>query len=277
MLSLAGCTLLTSGGSTQQCKTDDDCRSRFAGRDDLRCNVSQKFCEVYDKNAVDWSCIGTEPKAAPQLIGRSIVHIKNESSTAPLPGAVVKMCTTLDVPCSAPLDVQTADENGDVWFNFPAATSIYLSIEGNGSYLPTLVYGVTLPDPSFAVPSVQAFNFISSSSGFTVAAGTGHLFLIAFDCSPSVGMFGGGVRFSIDRSGPSDTPVYSRGGIPSPSVSETEGALGSYGAIINLAPGTVTARGSVVVKDSPLRPEQTLQIRAGWVTYVLLAPDPNNR
>lgn len=284
-VAFSGCALATfSDWGQSQCETTDDCRKRFAGRDDLVCIDTQKVCEVKDPKLPDWTCLTEEPKAAEGPSGIHRLLFLDDSRSLGVANAKVDLCGVVDVSCSNPIDSQLTDTQGYVTLNFPT-NETFLNVVSS-DFVPTRIYGVSraniIPGTNnvsgIALIGRVAFTVILNGTGIVQEPRTGVIVGQAFDCDFSnddrgnrINAVGGGVRFGLDGAGFQAVYTYSRGGLPSLNARETD-SVNAYAIVANVSAGIVTVRSLVLEKNLPIRQDQVVQVIESWVTYVLVAP-----
>lgn len=299
-LSASACSLILEA-EDKQCSSNLDCEARgFSGAtcSDGLCVLSSAAGgmggdagepeaggrdaspEVEPDADTMWGCVGNvswpDPDiTTPVTVKRRILKLIGE---APVEGLTLTACSPLDFECSQPIATGTTDANGDVEVPVYSGFDGYLMGDAPDSYpemVPALMYVFPPPvvddpieiDEPLHVTASGEVDFMSQVLEMEVKPELGHILSLALDCQ---GRPAAGASLKIDIVSTDTVPYYMNGSLPSRVLTET-GSEGEAG-FINVPPGliTVTTTVSGVGKVSQL----TVLVRAGYITYLPLAPSP---
>jgi hypothetical protein len=266
---LPACTAVLGAESTQ-CSVDGDCRARgFA-----QAVCTNRVCRPADE--ARWTCVERDP--VPRVAEGETVEVTMElydpvRPTVGLARVGVRACARLDVTCATPLagPVDT-DAAGHATLTVPGSFDGYLELKST-SAVPAIWFFSPRPirATTYRVPLLSAAGFgdVAKNSGATIDPARGHVFLFALDCDLTFGTFAPGVSFSVEPAEATTRSFYLAGGLPSTTATQTDES--GIGGFVNLAPGVVTVRGSIVATKRPSGTASVL-VRPGTVTYSAIAP-----
>lgn len=233
--------------------------------------------------ASGWACIGDVSWPAPDagvpvLLHQRFVKFGDE---APLAGVHAKACAPLDAACAEPLAEADSDADGRLALQVYKGFQGFVLLDTPPASLPTLmpallpvvppVYEDTLEGEPVHLVSQEQFAAavtIGGSGELTADPAAGHVFGLAVDCD---GVPVAGVSIQSDTLLATSQVYYMNPtGVPSATLTSTT-TRGEAG-YINLPPGpvTITSTSDEVGKFSSV----AVVVRAGFITYVALAPSP---
>jgi hypothetical protein len=192
------------------------------------------------------------------------------SAGMPPPGLSVKLCSTLDVDCQAPIDAPQPDASGAMVVEQPASFTGFLEVTSDDT-MASVVYlqsPVVLPQKQEVVRMIRPTEFaaIVAAAKQTYDPRRGVAVVLTDNCldarSPGV---------TLETLDADDETVgfYFRGNLPDPEATATDkqGAAG----YLNLPVGiiTMTAR---LFETGQFIGEASFQARAATLTYVPIGP-----
>jgi hypothetical protein len=245
-------------------------------------------------DAGPWGCLDSPPQAAdPSAIVDVELHVVDalkplttggSAGTSdltivagtPFPNVTVQACNVLDPECAQPIaPAVTTNADGVAHLTLSGNFSGFYSLK-RSDLLPTTLYpGALLADASVAptpapLLAQSGVALLASSIGVTFEsgpdAGVGHLFINAFDCADR---HAPGVMFAISAHGPKTTTFYTKGGLPSTTVDQTD-TLGAGGAV-NVPIGLATVTATLASSGRTIGSSNVV-IREGEATFAWLRP-----
>jgi hypothetical protein len=197
----------------------------------------------------------------------------------------IRVCSIIDPNCNSPRTqadggkIVIPDSNGkvtvDVAFGFDGLLEVTDLVDGGNVVTPALIQ-VTPPvleEAGTGPPALMVSPSQFSGTAGVVFPGGGadmslaHLFFRVHDCHDAPVA---GVKVLSDRSGPTTHGFYFDGLIPDPGAVQTD-TNGAKGGIINLPPGTIVLTGQFFGTQNKFG-SVAVELRAGFVTYVILTP-----
>jgi len=264
-LASTGCSVIVKTDA-EQCTADADCAARGAEFADTVC--VEHVCQT--KPDPKWGCIGhVEPPKSGSMITASI-QLVDIVSEAPATNVTVKLCSKYDPSCDSPLGMPTVGADGFVSAMIPSDFQGYFDIQGPG-YMPALTFidGTntdTNPEVLLVPPGIAAS--LAAGAKVMLDPQAGLVLSRTVDCK---GQASPGVSVSIFPS-VKETRFYviASGVSPGATATDNDGNSG----FVNVAPGTPTITATLGQGGKEIGKITTL-VRAGSLTYQLVAPTPN--
>lgn len=245
------------------------------------------MCEDQCQIGNNWWCVGNEQYQYPAAISATrqlTVGFIDDIVQEPQVGVTVKLCNSHDPTCTMWLDSQVTNDGGVVTLTDPTGAGNgadfgligFLELSGPLLQQTTVYWGFPLSEPHGVIGTpIPVFTSMDWAGFLAVSQVTadptrGHIAVVALDC---LGYQAPGVTFTASGTDASTTLLYNRGGsVPSP-----DGATDQSGTAFFV---NVPADQAVVVSAMPaglggqISGQQSVYIRAGWVTEVSVAPSP---
>jgi hypothetical protein len=260
-----GCSVLVSTDA-EQCAVDADCAARGAAFAGTVC--LEHVCQL--KPDPKWGCIGhVEPPKAGGMITASLQLIDIVSGS-PVKNVTVKLCSKYDPSCSSPLGTPTVGADGFVSSTVATDFQGYFDIQGPG-YMPALTFidgTATSTNPEVLLVPPAIASTLAEGAKVMLDPAAGLVLSRTVDCQ---GKASPGVSVSIFPS-EKETRFYviASGVSPGATATDNDGNSG----FVNVAPGTPTITATLGAGGKEIGKITTL-VRAGSLTYQLVAPTPN--
>jgi hypothetical protein len=272
-----------------QCKSNQDCVGLF-GRE-YTCNARGVCLAPSSPDAggssgpskpllpARWACVNEAPRDFVPDPDRTVtmrMDVVDVTTLRVPPALVAEACHPRDIECADPIanDLHPGAD-GFLEFVVPYGFEGFMGFTAP-DFVPALLFSnraliedVTTSGP--ALSTITSLDDFASHSGRDIGAGTGLAIIEIRDCSDKAG---DGVKF--DPIG-DETPFYFDGALPARGLSATtvSNLLGAgresraVGGFSNLSPGYATIQARIATNDVVVG-RVTVQIRAGYITYVRL-------
>ena len=289
---LSGACSLILATDSVQCSSDADCVSHGL----LGSTCSRSVCVVADSGLADtapddtapadpkWGCIGHIPHSPamdPSVTVHEVARFIDLNLEKPIRGIGVKACPAFG-DCSTPYFTGTTDADGQIIEALPRYFSGYLDLSAPPGIdmVPALLYFGVPPDkdqlivpPLASQPHMVARGDLDALYALIHAKNdpaVGAVISIATDCT---GAPTAGVSISVGTRGV-DTVTYYTDSSKLPSDTRTETSERGECGFADLPPGTVTITATANTVSKKLG-SFTVNIKAGTITYIAIAPAPN--
>ena len=257
MVASSGCSL--DGGVKDACVDDDDCSG---GRS---CVLRRCLADA------QWGCLETAT-ASPPVLQNLRLLIADETTDAPVVGAILRVCERLDVTCAAPVATLVTSGDGTVELSIEDQ---YVEIEAPG-YLPRLAMGVDsfelLDDGATASfdlwPSATVERLVREG-GIALDPARGLIEASTLDCGLEAAA---DIAVTLDAQDAPTVVRYPINDVLSATAIATDLETASALAF-NVLPGSRSISGEVLVRDRPIGGLRSVLVRPGWFSHVTLAPD----
>lgn len=311
LAALAACQLFVNS-DVYQCTTDADCTSRFPEQTGVSCSVD-RVCVVADA-ATDanpppdtgtdaggqdadtdgpFSCANDPPpEPKPGVTVNYTRFFQDVAAGTALLDIGIEVCALFDVTCSAPRKedggiIVVPDDAGKVTvtveygFNgLLQVTDLFDAGDGGPKVVTPALIQVTPPvvqpdtvGPPALMVSPSVFDSVANTvfGGGTADPTLAHVFFRTNDCHQQPLK---DITVAAGTTGPKTTKVfYFDGLVPDTTFTATD-ATGK-GGILNLPPGTNTLT-AYFPNSQVMGKVSNVQLRAGFITYVIITPTKGN-
>jgi hypothetical protein len=223
-----------------------------------------------------WGCLSAAEATSDEPVLLRLLLL-DETTEAPVGGALVRLCLRSDIDCVTPVWNSVSDGRGIVVLGM---ADEYLEITAAG-YRKTLAMGPgslevtagrkTPIDVHFDLYPDAAFAALAEASEVVRDEGLADVEVLVRDCAYESA---GGVIIDMDEMGPETTRRYLVNDLPSAEARETDVDSGSA-VFFNAPPGLRSVSATIVASQLAVRGEgDVLAViaRPGWLTQVAVVP-----
>ncbi len=301
-----GCEVARTCGASVDCAAERlckgvcatfDCAEACANADDAGypaaiglASITRGPCAGACARGADWSCVGHRNWPLPKPTADTVtmtIQVKDYTSGSLRSGVDVKVCDRNDVDCTSWLARGVTDTTGIVVLHVPNRVDMgflgldgYLQLTSPEIVSDMLYWGFPLSEPDYALTDAPASGWNASLRVFTLEElnQLGSSLGIPYD--PSLSLLIALVNDCEFRAAP-DVEVKTNPGTPTVKefygLSTTETATDpTYfsATFIGVPVGSIEVVATPRALNQPSSRE-TVNVRAGWVTGVMMAPTPS--